>query len=105
MDLSMPQLDGWQTPRLIRRSVGSKATIIVISANAFVDGASVAADCSEYLPKPVHAPVLLAQIRQLMELGWLRRAAAATTSTTAGLPPNSLHSPTYPPSPGDWLGG
>ena len=91
MDLSMPQLDGWQTARLIRRSVGSKAPIIVISANAFVDGASVAADCSDYLPKPVHAPVLLDKIRQQLALDWLRRDAAATTSTAAGLPLNALH--------------
>lgn len=91
MDLSMPQLDGWQTARLIRRSVGSKAPIIVISANAFVDGASVAADCSDHLPKPVHAPVLLDKIRQQLALDWLRRDAAATTSTAAGLPLNALH--------------
>jgi len=76
MDLSMPQLDGWQTARLMRRSLGSSAPILIISANAFVDGGSVSADCNDYLPKPVHAPVLLDKISQQLSLNWIRRAPA-----------------------------
>ena len=61
MDLSMPHMDGWETSRLIRRNVQSRAPIIVISANAFADDRerSVAADCNDYLAKPVHTPALL----------------------------------------------
>ncbi len=90
MDLSMPQLDGWQTAALIRRSIGSTAPIIVISANAFVDGSSVAADCNDYLPKPVHAPILLDKIRQQLALEWIRRDAGQPRPRPAGLPAAAL---------------
>ncbi|MEM5774927.1 MAG: hypothetical protein AAGU05_07975, partial [Anaerolineaceae bacterium] len=43
---------------------------------AFVDGGSVSADCNDYLPKPVHAPVLLDTISQLLALYWIWRAPA-----------------------------
>ncbi|HWV09644.1 MAG TPA: ATP-binding protein, partial [Pseudomonas sp.] len=64
MDLSMPQMDGWETSRLIRRNALSQAPIIVISANAFADDRerSVAAACNDYLAKPVHTPELLERI-------------------------------------------
>ena len=90
MDLSMPQLDGWQTAALIRRSIGSTAPIIVISANAFVDGSSVAADCNDYLPKPVHAPILLDKIRQQLALEWIRRDAGQPRPRPVGLPAAAL---------------
>ncbi|MFC3606823.1 hybrid sensor histidine kinase/response regulator [Stutzerimonas tarimensis] len=78
MDLSMPQLDGWETSRLIRERVGSRAPIIVVSANAFADDRerSVAAQCNDYLAKPVSAPALLEKIRQHLALDWLKRSAA-----------------------------
>jgi len=77
MDLSMPQMDGWETSRLIRRNAQSQAPIIVISANAFADDRerSVSADCSDYLAKPVHTPELLERIHKHLDLQWLRRTA------------------------------
>jgi CheY-like chemotaxis protein len=76
MDLSMPLLDGHQTAALIRRNAGSRAPIIVVSANAFADDRerSVSADCDDYLAKPVHLPLLLEKIGQQLGLTWLRRA-------------------------------
>ncbi|HBX54128.1 ATP-binding protein [Pseudomonas sp. UBA2684] len=84
MDLSMPQMDGWETSRLIRRNAMSQAPIIVISANAFADDRerSVAAACNDYLAKPVHTPELLERIHKQLGLHWLRR--------TAPLPPLTL---------------
>lgn len=90
MDLSMPQMDGWETSRLIRRNALSQAPIIVISANAFADDRerSVAAACNDYLAKPVHTPELLERIQKQLGLQWLRRTAntPATTSAAAVLP-------------------
>ncbi|WNF46140.1 response regulator [Pseudomonas sp. SG20056] len=87
MDLSMPQMDGWETSRLIRRNAQSQAPIIVISANAFADDRerSVSADCSDYLAKPVHTPELLERIHKHLDLQWLRRTLqlpAATQNAT-----------------------
>lgn len=93
MDLSMPQMDGWETSRLIRRNAQSQAPIIVISANAFADDRerSVSADCSDYLAKPVHTPELLERIHKHLDLQWLRRTAhnPAATSELAVLPSSS----------------
>ncbi|MEK1940985.1 MAG: ATP-binding protein [Pseudomonas sp.] len=77
MDLSMPQMDGWETSRLIRRNALSLAPIIVISANAFADDRerSVAAACNDYLAKPVHTPALLEKIQTYLGLRWVKRAA------------------------------
>jgi CheY-like chemotaxis protein len=82
MDLSMPQMDGWETSRLIRRNAMSQAPIIVISANAFADDRerSVAAACNDYLAKPVHTPELLDRIHQQLGLQWLRRTASLPTA-------------------------
>ncbi len=83
MDLSMPQMDGWETSRLIRRNAQSKAPIIVISANAFADDRerSVSADCSDYLAKPVHTPELLERIHKHLDLQWLRRTLQLPAAT------------------------
>ncbi|MDF3193945.1 ATP-binding protein [Pseudomonas sp. 1928-m] len=85
MDLSMPQMDGWETSRLIRRNAQSKAPIIVISANAFADDRerSVAAACNDYLAKPVHTPELLERIHKQLDLQWLRRTAPLPTPPLA----------------------
>ncbi len=84
MDLSMPQMDGWETSRLIRRNAQSQAPIIVISANAFADDRerSVSADCSDYLAKPVHTPELLERIHKHLDLQWLRRTAHSPPATS-----------------------
>ena len=75
MDLSMPQMDGWETSRLIRRNALSQAPIIVLSANAFADDRerSVTAAFNDYLAKPVYTPALLDRIQKQLDLQWLRR--------------------------------
>ncbi|WP_439859272.1 hybrid sensor histidine kinase/response regulator [Pseudomonas sp. MBLB4136] len=85
MDLSMPQLDGWQTSRLIRSSVGSQAPIIVVSASAFADDDQRRLDpaCDDYLAKPVHGPALLEKVRQHLNLEWLRRESAEAPALAA----------------------
>jgi signal transduction histidine kinase/CheY-like chemotaxis protein len=77
MDISMPGMDGWETSRLIRRNVKSRAPIIIISANAFADDRerSIGDDCNDYLAKPVHTPQLLEKVKAQLQLEWLKRAA------------------------------
>ncbi|TBU89532.1 hybrid sensor histidine kinase/response regulator [Stutzerimonas kirkiae] len=82
MDLSMPQLDGWQTSRLIRSSIGSRAPIIIISANAFADGPDSDA-CDDYLAKPVHTPRLLEKLKRHLGLEWLGDDNGASAAVPA----------------------
>ncbi|OEC33646.1 Signal transduction histidine kinase [Pseudomonas cuatrocienegasensis] len=91
MDLSMPQMDGWETSRLIRRNALSQAPIIVISANAFADDRerSVAAACNDYLAKPVHTPELLERIQKQLNLRWLRRPARPAIAPAAVVLPGA----------------
>ncbi|MGX5217476.1 ATP-binding protein [Pseudomonas segetis] len=84
MDLSMPQMDGWETSRLIRRNALSQAPIIVLSANAFADDRerSVTSACNDYLAKPVHTPQLLERIQKQLDLQWLHRASSPLAPKT-----------------------
>lgn len=79
MDLSMPELDGFQTSRLIRQSTGSPAPIIIVSANAFAGDSEARLDpaCNDYLAKPVHGPALLEKVRKHLGLKWTRREVSA----------------------------
>jgi signal transduction histidine kinase/CheY-like chemotaxis protein/purine-cytosine permease-like protein len=81
MDLSMPDMDGWETSRLIRRNALSLAPIIIISANAnpFADDKerSLPDVCNDYLAKPVHIQQLLDRIQHHLQLHWLRRLRTA----------------------------
>lgn len=89
MDLSMPLMDGWQTSKLIRKSIGSRAPIIVISASAFADDRerSMAAQCNDYLAKPVHTPALLEKIETHLSLKWLKRTASLISIPAAATLP------------------
>jgi len=81
MDLSMPDMDGWETSRLIRRNALSLAPIIIISANAnpFADDKerSLPEVCNDYLAKPVHIQQLLDRMQHHLQLHWLRRLRPA----------------------------
>ncbi|HZX32943.1 MAG TPA: PAS domain-containing protein [Rhodocyclaceae bacterium] len=71
MDVLMPEMDGYQTTRVIRRSLGRKALpIIALTAKAEQGSseASLAAGCSDHLSKPVATGELLACLRHWLEL-------------------------------------
>ena len=84
MDLSMPELDGWETSRLIRRNALSLVPIIIISANAnpYTDERErvLPPVCNDYLTKPVHLPHLLERIQHHLQLHWLRQLRAPAAS-------------------------
>lgn len=74
MDLSMPEMDGWQTCQRLRH-LELNVPIIVVSANAFADDRerSLKESFSDYLAKPVHWPSLLNKLEQHLQLQWIRQ--------------------------------
>jgi signal transduction histidine kinase/CheY-like chemotaxis protein/purine-cytosine permease-like protein len=88
MDLSMPDMDGWETSRLIRRNALSLAPIIILSANANPLSDGLPQICNDYLAKPVHVPELLERIQQHLQLNWRHQLRPAPQAKAAWhLPP------------------
>lgn len=92
MDMQMPVMDGIEATRLIRAQ-GFDMPIIAITANAFEHdrSACLAAGMTEFLPKPVTRPVLMAMIH---------RATAG-----AGGAPSCAADPDPDPAPQDSVAG
>lgn len=69
MDMSLPELDGWEATRRIRaKEQTSKFVIIALTAHA-MDGdreRALEAGCDEYETKPVNLPVLLQKMSSLL---------------------------------------
>jgi signal transduction histidine kinase/CheY-like chemotaxis protein len=56
LDMRMPEMDGWQVARDLRRlECGREMPIIAMSVNASpgMEGVALAAGCNEFIPKPV----------------------------------------------------
>ncbi|MGC4080036.1 MAG: response regulator [Rubrivivax sp.] len=77
MDMQMPELDGLEATRRIRRVIGLQPPIIAMTANAFDDdrAACLAAGMNDHLPKPVDPDVLFTTL-----LKWLDTPAQAAAS-------------------------
>lgn len=63
MDIKMPEMDGLEATRIIKKSMPDMP-IIALTANAFESDRDQAfeAGCDDFLPKPVNAEVCLATI-------------------------------------------
>ncbi len=73
MDIVMPEMDGLEATRRLRRQPGFKEVpIIAVSASAssitYED--SMAAKVNAFLPKPISLDALLAQVASLLSLTW-----------------------------------
>ena len=68
MDLSMPNIDGWEITRRVRRDPGLAATsIIAVTAHAMTGDRERAmlAGCDDYVTKPYRPADLLAAIERV----------------------------------------
>lgn len=70
MDMSLPEMDGWQATRLIRES-GNRTPIIATSAHAMVGDQQKALDagCNEYVTKPFDLPTLRKTVAKYAPIG------------------------------------
>ena len=70
MDLSLPEMDGWEVARRLRADVSTRRIpIIALTAHAMAGDREKAleAGCSDYDVKPVDLPRLHEKIRTLLE--------------------------------------
>ncbi len=74
-------MERWETSRLIRRNTRCRAPIIVISANAFTDDRerSIAADCDDYVTKPINPEEVLARVASHLRTARILQAARAAS--------------------------
>lgn len=72
MDLSIPEIDGWEATRRIKADPGTRAIpIIAVTAHAMEGDRrrALEAGCDDYDTKPANIPVLMTKIRRLLGQG------------------------------------
>jgi CheY-like chemotaxis protein len=81
LDISMDDLDGWQTSRLIRQAGFEQVPIIMVSANVFENRPEnlQAAQCQAFVGKPVMESELLDTLGQHLHLDWVVERVSAST--------------------------
>jgi signal transduction histidine kinase/CheY-like chemotaxis protein len=72
LDLAMPDVDGFQIAKLIRRD-GFAKSIIVLSANAYATERinAINAGCNDFLAKPIDVPELFRKLKLHLGLVWI----------------------------------
>ncbi len=68
MDLSLPEMDGWQATRVLKGDAATRAIpVVALTAHAMVGDMEKAleAGCDDYAVKPVNLPLLLEIIERL----------------------------------------
>jgi signal transduction histidine kinase/CheY-like chemotaxis protein len=88
LDISMDDLDGWETARSIRGHGISHMPIIMVSANAFENQADklAAAQCQGFVDKPVIESELLAVLQHHLELEWVAELAVPSWAPAQATP-------------------
>jgi two-component system cell cycle response regulator DivK len=72
MDMNMPELDGWEATRQIKKLQGmSTVPVIALTAHAMAGDRerAIEAGCSDYHTKPIEFPKLMAQIESILQNG------------------------------------
>ncbi|VWX63010.1 Hybrid sensor histidine kinase/response regulator [Burkholderiales bacterium 8X] len=89
LDLSMDDMDGWQTAARVREA-GFSLPIVIVSANVFENQAARLreADCQGFVGKPVIESELTAMLERHLGLQWLQQGAPPTAAATAELQPD-----------------
>ena len=72
MDMSLPEIDGWEATRRVREAealTGTHVPIIALTAHAMSGDRekAMAAGCDDYDTKPVELDRLLGKIRALLD--------------------------------------
>ncbi len=73
LDIDMPELDGWETARLLRANRISNAPILIVSANAFDSDLrnQVGVAREDFVIKPLRIDDLLERVRARLGLHWV----------------------------------
>ncbi len=71
LDISMPDMDGWQLLKEIRNR-GINVPVVILSADSYVDAPKTKknADYQAYISKPVRLDKLLEQLQRCLDLHW-----------------------------------
>jgi signal transduction histidine kinase/CheY-like chemotaxis protein len=80
LDISMDDLDGWQTAALLRELLpAERLPIVFVSANLFDQGSErlAKADCQGFVGKPMIESELLNALQKALRLEWIHEAALA----------------------------
>ena len=86
LDVNMPDMDGFETARLIRRRKRSGGTPVIF-LTAFADevrtAEGYATGAVDYIPTPVVPAILLAKVRVFVELFQMRKQVAVQAAERA----------------------
>jgi CheY-like chemotaxis protein len=96
LDVSMDDMDGWQTARRIRAAGVADLPIIMVSANAFENRPEklAAAGCQGFVDKPVIESELLDMLQRHLQIEWLAELALPAWSAPGTVPTGPVG--TYP---------
>jgi signal transduction histidine kinase/CheY-like chemotaxis protein/purine-cytosine permease-like protein len=85
LDLSMDDMDGWQTAQSLRAAGATALPIIIVSANAFENQPDRlrASGCQAFVDKPVIESQLLGVLQPLLNLEWVTMLASRPRGTSS----------------------
>ena len=69
MDMSLPEMDGWELVEMIRKSeTDGRVPIIAVTAHAMAsdEARALSVGCDGYLPKPIDEDLLMEKIQALI---------------------------------------
>jgi signal transduction histidine kinase/DNA-binding NarL/FixJ family response regulator len=79
-DLAMPIMDGFEMLKHLRQNPAYQALPVIVSSASVFDldqDKSIAAGGNTFLPKPVHAELLLEQLQEQLQLEWIYESVHA----------------------------
>ncbi len=85
LDISMPDMTGWEVARRLRAAGADSLKILVVSANAheYAPGGDGGHVHDAFLVKPIEIGLLLETVGNLLALEWVREPAPQETASTA----------------------